>query len=317
MPRPFPKSQSGVTYLSEGGVETEIMYKHGFTFPHFAMFELLKNPDAVAQLHGMYRAYFDVVAKHGAAALVGGFDYRASPDWGALLGYSASGLRDVQSRCIEFLREAAKPYEGQISDIRIVSVLGPRGDAYSKNETLTAEAAEEYHSTQLETVRALDVDLVWAGTLSSVAEAVGVSRAASRAGVPVCVSFTIGDDHRLLSGHSLEEAITTVDVETGSHQPDFYGVNCDHPDEFGPALGTGAWMERLRCIRPNAAKMDKISLCKLGHLEDGNPVELGQQMGALAKRYPHMDIFGGCCGTWDRHIDEIAGQVLQRRGHAL
>ena len=59
--------------------------------------------------------------------------------------------------------------------------------------------------------------------------------------------------------------------------------------------------------------MEKISLCKLGHLEDGNPVELGQQMGSLAKRYPHIDMWGGCCGTWEAHLAEIAKNVAVTR----
>ncbi len=55
-----------------------------------------------------------------------------------------------------------------------------------------------------------------------------------------------------------------------------------------------------------SAVMDKISLCKIGHLETGDPVELGTQVGSLTQRFPHMDIFGGCCVTWDTHLDQIA-----------
>ena len=83
-------------------------------------------------------------------------------------------------------------------------------------------------------------------------------------------------------------------------------VNCVHPLEYEPALDNADWILRVRGVRPNASVMDKISLCKIGHLEDGNPVELGQQVASLAERYPHMDIFGGCCGTWDTHLDQIA-----------
>jgi homocysteine S-methyltransferase len=55
--------------------------------------------------------------------------------------------------------------------------------------------------------------------------------------------------------------------------------------------------------------MDKVSLCTLGHLESGDPVDLGQRMGAIAEQYPHLDIWGGCCGTWETHLDEIARNV--------
>ena len=59
--------------------------------------------------------------------------------------------------------------------------------------------------------------------------------------------------------------------------------------------------------------MDKISLCTFGHLESGDPADLGHHMGELAQRYPHLDIWGGCCGTWDTHLDQIASTVTGAR----
>jgi S-methylmethionine-dependent homocysteine/selenocysteine methylase len=245
---------------------------------------------------------------------MGGLDYRASPDWGTLLGYSREGLKEMQIRCIEFLREVARPYDGQIDEIRIAGVIGPRGDAYALNEAITADAAEDYHAHQLETLKALGVDMAWAATFNNVPEAVGLSRAAAKIGLPVCVAFTLTDTHRLRSGPSLREAIAAVDAETGKHKPVCYGINCSHPLEFEPALEPGDWFRRVRNIRPNAAAMDKISLCKLGHLEDGDPVDLGRRLGDLAARYPHIDMWGGCCGTWERHLGEIARSVSAARG---
>ena len=159
----------------------------------------------------------------------------------------------------------------------------------------------------------IHVDLVWAATFNNVPEAIGLSRAASRIGLPLCISFTLDSSHRLKSGPTLKEAIKSVDAETGEYKPTCFGINCSHPLEFEPALEPGDWIERVRNIRPNATMMEKISLCKLGHLEDGNPVELGQQMGSFAKRYPHIDMWGGCCGTWEAHITEIAKNVAATR----
>jgi S-methylmethionine-dependent homocysteine/selenocysteine methylase len=240
---------------------------------------------------------------------MGGLDYRASPDWGQLLGYSKDGLAEMQHRSIEFLRDVARPYDKQIASILFVGIVGPKGDAYSLNRTITPEESEDYHSVQLETLKAANVDLVWAATFNNVPEAVGLSRAASRIGLPLCISFTLDSSHRLKSGPTLKEAIQSVDAATGDDEPSCYGINCSHPLEFEPALEHGNWIERVRNIRPNAVMMEKISLCKLGHLEDGDPSELGEQMGALAKRYPHIDMWGGCCGTWDTHLKEIARNV--------
>jgi len=314
----FPPRHEGQLFLTDDGIETEIMYKWGFELPHFAMYPLLDNPDAMAAMRGMYRRYLDVVARHRLSALMGGLDYRASPDWGALLGYSREGLAEANLRSIAFLRELAAEYADDIAQILIAGYVGPRGDAYKVNRTITAPEAEDYHAAQLATLREADVDLAWALTFNNIPEAIGVARAAAGIGVPLAISFTLDGASRLSSGPSLAEAIETVEAATGAAAPAFYTLNCSHPLEFEPALSTqGDWIERVRGFRPNASKMDKIALCKLGHLEEGDPVELGRLMGALARRYPHMDVWGGCCGTGDVHLDEIARNlVVARRGSA-
>ncbi|MCU0252563.1 MAG: homocysteine S-methyltransferase family protein [Vicinamibacterales bacterium] len=309
----FPAPQEGVLYLSEGGQETEIMYRFGHDLPEFALLTLLDKPSAMAELRAIYRRYLDVAARHGFVALMGGLDYRASPDWAGKLGYSAGALSDAQLEAIEFLRDVARPYRSQLPGVLYVGIVGPRGDAYALNRTITAAEAEDYHSVQLATLSQAKVDLVSALTLNSVEEAIGISRAAHTAGLPLSLSFTLDSTSRLQSGPSLREAIEAVDDRTGSARPDFYGINCSHPAEFEPALEPGDWIRRVRSLRPNAAKMDKIALCTLGHLESGDPCELGREMGALARRYPHLDVWGGCCGTWDTHLDEIARHVRLAR----
>lgn len=305
----FPSHQAGRFYLTEGGTETEFMYKHGFELPHFAMFPLLDNPKALSKMREMFRSYLDVATKHDICALMGGLDYRASPDWGELLGYSAASLADANLQSIEFLREIASEYSSRIPEILIQGLIGPRGDAYERNETITANEAEDYHAVQIETLKKADVDLALAITFNNIPESVGVARAAAKLGVPLGISLTLDTTSKLSSGVSLADAITVIDEET-DQSPEFYSINCSHPLEFKPAIEPGDWVKRVRGVRPNASKMDKMALCKIGHLEDGDPVELGVLCGDLARRYPHMDIWGGCCGTWDRHLDEIAKNVL-------
>jgi homocysteine S-methyltransferase len=309
----FHPRENGLCYLTEGGTETEIMYRHGHKLREFAMFELVDNPAAMSDLGDMYRRYLDVAARHGFGALMAGLDYRASPDWAEKLGYSRAALADVQHRCIGFLRDVARPYRDQLPRIAICGCCGPCCDAYSLNHTITAEEAEDYHSVQLETLKDCAIDLVWAATFNNVPEAVGLSRAAAAAGLPLTISFTLDSTHRLKTGPSLKDAVEQTDAEAGEAKPDFYGLNCSHPVEFEPALEPGDWIRRIRALRPNAAKMDKVSLCRLGHIEEGDPVELGQSMGELARRYPHVDVWGGCCGTWDRHFEEIARNVQAAR----
>jgi methionine synthase I (cobalamin-dependent) len=56
--------------------------------------------------------------------------------------------------------------------------------------------------------------------------------------------------------------------------------------------------------------MEKIALCQLGHLEQGDPVELGELCVDLGGRRIIKKVWGGCCGTWNSHLDEIAKKVI-------
>ena len=302
----FPEPQAGVLYLTEGGQETELMYKHGHELPEFAMYPLLDDRRAVSDLTDMYTRYLEVAAAHGFVALMGGLDYRASPDWASKLGISRDGLAEFQLRSIEFLRDVARPFEGQIPQVLIAGIVGPRGDAYGEDRTITADEAEEYHAVQIETLRQAGVDLVSAMTFNNVPEAVGVARSVAAAGLPLSLSFMVDPTGRLLTGPSLKDAVAAVDEQTGDARPDFYGVNCAHPVEIEPALVAGPWLERLRSLRPNASMAEKQALCQIGHLEAGDPELLGAHLGALAQRLPNIDVWGGCCGTWDDHLAATA-----------
>ena len=177
----FPEFEKGRYYLTEGGQETEIMYRHGHDLPEFAMFALLDRPEARADMHHMFTRYLETAAESGFVPLMSGLDYRLSPDWGKLIGYSMAGLEEMQMRAIDLLREVARPFRVQMPEILFAGLVGPRGDAYQLNRTITAEEAEEYHSHQIGWLKAAGVDLVSAMTMNSVAEATGLARAAAAA----------------------------------------------------------------------------------------------------------------------------------------
>lgn len=178
----FPAQHDGTLYLAEGGQETEAMYRHGHELPEFALFALLDDDAARRDIEAMYRSYLDVAAEHGFVALMGGLDYRASPDWAGKIGYSPGQLEDVQLRCIELLRDVARPYAGRVPGVLYAGIVGPQGDAYQLDRTITAEGAEAYHAVQIASLAKAEVDLVEAMTFNNVPEAVGVARAAARPG---------------------------------------------------------------------------------------------------------------------------------------
>jgi len=305
----FPPRLKNKFYLTEGGTETEVLYKLGYELPEFAMFPLLDNKDADKDIRDMYRRYFDVAEAENTGLLIIGHDYRASPDWAKKLGYSLEGLAEMQHRVIRFLTDMRAEYEGRVSDVYVSGGIGPRGDAYGTGGNISEAESEDYHSAQLSTLKETDADMAIALTFNNIPETIGVIRAAKNIGVPLGVSLSLTTDSRLSSGPTLKEAVETIDEKTDGAAA-WFGTNCSHPTEFEPAISEqGSWRERLRFFRPNATGMDKLSLCELGHLEDGNPVELGIQMGDVSSRFPNADIIGGCCGTDERHLHEIAKNV--------
>lgn len=312
MPDPTRRlpNDSDPLFLTEAGIETTLMYKKGWELRHFCLFELLKDDRFVDDLIAYHRGLIEVAQEFGVGHLLDGVHYRSSPDWGSLLGMSPAELEDLTLKGLDIYAELSREYASEAAPIPVGCCIGPRGDAYDAGLSMSADEAEEYHSVQIATAKNGGADFVSALTFNHVDEAIGVVRAAKAAGVPIIMSFSLNSDAVLKTGPTLGDAITAVEQATDA-APEFYMVNCNHPVDFEPALEvTGPWMNRLKGIRPNASSLDHGILCKLGHLEEGDPVELGQQMGDVVRRFPHINVTGGCCGTDAPHLQEVARQVL-------
>ena len=301
---------------SAGGFETWMQYVDGFTLRHFCGFELLNDTRGEACLRDYHRKVVEAAVANGFGVINEGLHYRASRDWGALTGYSREGLEEINLRGIEFYRDFAREYASDTTPMLVSGAIGPKGDAYSIGRLPDAAEAEEYHAEQIQTFRKAGADMVTAMTFSSVEEAIGLARAAKAVQMPVVISFIVARGGRLQGGETLEEAITTVDAQTGQ-APAYYMINCTHPTEFAPGLTPGSWTARLGGFMPNAVAMETLDLCKLGHLEDGDPEELGGQMAELAARFRHVNVWGGCCGADGRHIGQITRKVAAVRASAL
>jgi homocysteine S-methyltransferase len=99
--------------------------------------------------------------------------------------------QEANHKSIDFLREVANEYNADIPEILIQGLIGPRGDAYSKNLTITENEAEDYHSIQLETLKEANVELVLAITFNNIPESIGVARAAKNIGLPLAISLSL------------------------------------------------------------------------------------------------------------------------------
>ena len=291
------------------GMGTWLQFADGFDAPHFTTFQWLENPKSLQALRDFHRKVARAAVSSGFGVVTDGLHYRTSRDWCELAGYSERQMIDANFREIEFCKEIAAEFDSPETPMPLGGAIGPRGDAYDKGHVMGAAEAEDYHSEQIGILKDAGADLITAATFTSVDEAVGVIRASVALDMPVAVSFTLTTEGVLLSGMTLQDAIEQTDAQTDNGAA-YFTVNCAHPTEIEPALQGGDWGKRLLGFMPNAVSLEKGQLCSLGHIEDGDPVELGQQMGSFAKRFPHMRVWGGCCGTDARHIGEICRSVM-------
>ncbi len=311
MTQPTPRlpHQTDDIFLTDGGTETWLLYKRGFELPEFSAFHLLNDQRSAAALREYYLAFANIAVKLGTPFIFDSLTYRASRDWGALLGYSANARDEMNHKCFELYRECAA-VSGLTAENSVISgCIGPKGDAYQTNQDLTPEGAQAYHSEQIDTFKAAGADIVTALTLNTTNEAIGIAKASAQAGIPSVISFTIEKDRKLRSGETLKQAIEMVDAAT-SNAPAYYMINCSHPVDFGPALASEPWANRIRGLRANASSLDHGTLCQLGHLEEGDPDELACQYVNIRAAHPTMNVFGGCCGTDYVHVEKIGRALL-------
>ncbi len=306
----------GELFLTDGGLETTLIFHDGFELPDFAAFLLLKSPAGAAALRNYFHAYADIATRYRTGLILESATWRASADWGARLGYSQEELADANRQAIHLLEDLRNEVENAQTKIVISGCVGPRGDGYVPTQTMSAQAAEAYHTAQIETFAQTAADMVCGITMNYVEEAVGITRAAQRAGVPVAISFTVETDGRLPTGQTLQTAIEQVDQATSGY-PGYYMINCAHPTHFAHVLAERApFIQRIYGLRANASRMSHAELNESPELDIGNPTELGGEYAALKRRLGHLNVLGGCCGTDHRHIEQIAAACLPLFGGA-
>lgn len=301
---------AGALFLTDGGIETTLIFYDGLVLPDFAAFHLLKTPEGEAALRRYFRTYAELAKRFGTGLILESATWRASEDWGTRLGYTSEALADANRRAIQLLAGIRSEYETERTPVVISGCIGPRGDGYVPDRAMSTQEAEAYHRDQIETLAACGVDMVCAITMNYVDEAVGIARAARRADTPVAVSFTVETDGKLPTGQTLKAAIEQVDVAT-SRYPSYYMINCAHPTHFDKVLAEGEpWVNRIHGLRANASRMSHAELNEAPELDAGNAAELGRQYADLKRRLRHLNVMGGCCGTDHRHIEQIASACL-------
>lgn len=304
---------SGIMFLTDSGLETDLIFNKGFDLPEFAAFPLLDNEEGRRALSDYYGAHAALAQKHGMGFVLESPTWRANPEYGPRVGYEGEKLAAANRAAIDLMVEIRNAFETPDTPMPISGQIGPRGDGYQPGALMTADEAEDYHSVQINMFRDSEADMVTALTLNYADEAIGYVRAAGAAGIPAVVAFTLETDGRLPTGQSLGEAITEVDEATNAADgggPAYYMINCAHPTHFAAVLdGEAPWASRVRGLRPNASKMSHAELDNAEELDEGNPGELAAEVMEIVGRLGSISVLGGCCGTDLRHISAISAAI--------
>jgi S-methylmethionine-dependent homocysteine/selenocysteine methylase len=300
----LPQLSDGV-FLTDAGVETDLIFNHGIEIREFAAFTLLGAPQGRAALTRYFEGFLDLAKERNAGFILDTTTWKAHAHWAKSLGMDTAELREANEEGVRFIADLRARYSTNTKPIVLSAVVGPRGDAYRPEGKITTEAAEEYFSEQLAWLAATEADMVSAMTFNQASEAAGLARAARRVGMPAMISFTVETNGALPTGQSLADAITQVDEATDAY-PAYYMINCAHPDHFRGVLQDAPWARRIRGVRANASRKSHAELDASTTLDSGNPQELASDYCHVARRMPWLNVFGGCCGSDLRHVTEIA-----------
>jgi len=296
-------------FMTDGGLETWLVFHEGIDLPAFAAFDVLKDQAGVEIMRRYFERYTSLAQAHGLGLLLDAPTWRANADWGAGIGYDEAALADANRKSVGLMLELRAAHETPGTPIVVSGVIGPRGDGYVVDRRMTREEATAYHDSQIGILADTDADMVTAYTLNYVDEAIGVAAAAQHHAIPVAISFTVETDGRLPSGELLAEAIHATDEATGCY-PAYYMINCAHPEHFAPMLEAGGdWIGRIRGLRANASRLSHAELEQCTTLDEGDPVDFGAQFSDLRRLLPGLTVLGGCCGTDHRHLGAVCSVV--------
>lgn len=298
-------------WLADAGLETDAIFNHGFDLPAFASFTLLEDAKGRDYAAAYFARFHRLAAEAGTGFVLDTMTWRANAPWLARMGRDGT-VEAVNRAAVEFARSLREAWSGV--PVVLAGMVGPAGDGYRIDDAFTPDTAHAAHRPQIAALSKAGVDMLNVLTMTHLAEAQGIIRAAAEAGLPVALSFTVETDGRLPSGQPLDEAVEEADA-TAPVRPLYYMVNCAHPDHFADALHKGDWLRRLGGIRANASRLSHAELDVATALDDGDPAEFGQLYAGLKARLPAIKVIGGCCGTDHRHVAEAGAACLHGAAH--
>ncbi len=234
---------SGAPILTDGGIETEIMFGTGYAMdPDLQVGAMVLDPAGLPLIRSVYERYVRAAERAGVPIVIGTPTFRASANFARASGRSAE-LEAINRRAVAMHRELAA---GAATDVFVAGVLGPARDAYTPGEALGVAEAEDYHREQAGLLADAGVDFLFAATFPALDEAVGVGRAIVSTGLPGVVSLVLDGAGLVLDGTPLAAAVGRLDDEVEPPLA-YVSLSCIHTSVAARALaGVGEARPRAR-----------------------------------------------------------------------
>jgi hypothetical protein len=61
---------SGAVFLTDSGIETDLIFNSGFDLPEFASFVLVDDPHGTAALDAYFRRHVDIAVQHSCGVIL-------------------------------------------------------------------------------------------------------------------------------------------------------------------------------------------------------------------------------------------------------
>lgn len=289
--------------LMEGALGERLKREYGLQPDNdVALANILYRPGGKKALFELWSQYIDIAKAYHLPFIATTPTRRANIERAAKAGYDENIIFDNVS-ILKQLRD--------LTDIEmyIGGLMGCRGDAYKATEFLHTTEAKEFHSWQANLFAQANVDFLYAGIMPTLPESTGMALAMEQTGLPYIISFMVKDNGRLLDGTTINDAIEKIDNSV-ERKPVCYMTNCIHPTVLYKALSwsfnrTSLVRQRFHGIQANTSALPPEELDNSKDLKGSDCLSLAQAMYELAKVMT-LKIIGGCCGTDNSHITQIA-----------
>ena len=289
--------------LMEGGLGERLKREFNITFDDkVAMAGLIYDENSRQAMQAIFEEYAKIAEKYRLPFIATTPTRRANKERVMQSNFNEKIIEDN----VCFLKEIKK---NTGCDMFVGGLMGCKGDAYKATEVLSIEEAQEFHSWQATLFKNSGVDFLYAGIMPALSEAIGMAKAMEDTGLPYILSFMIRNNGRLIDGTTIHDAILKIDNST-VHKPICYMTNCVHPTVLEKALlapfnKTKLVRERFLGIQANTSPLPPEELDDCSDLKASDSVSLAIEMMRLYQHFTPK-IFGGCCGTDNTHMEEIA-----------